>query len=146
MPVEFGELRRFLDWAVWTSVKPSAKSSPTPGAMTTDPQASTRDRAVFYFVLFVAAVCIISNLTGPTIAVLPLPTFVRREVQLSQTQAFTDIAASKPSRNIDILSSCNVAKLTAGQYSCTSSVMENTLDPMLVNVGNEQNANIADLN
>lgn len=128
-PGEFSQLRRFLDPSLWSSVNPFTSNSQIQNSVLSSSQPRTPKLILVSFILFIAAISIICNLMGPATAILLLPTLVWRQVPIPQTQAFTGIASTKPPA--DILGYCNASSLAAGQYSCTKSLIENSVDSML---------------
>ena len=75
---------------------------------------------LFIFVVFVALLCVASNLMGPATAVLVLPTLGWTETTDPITQRLGQIAASEPPRNPSITPFCTASSLAAGDFSCTS--------------------------
>jgi hypothetical protein len=122
-PIEFGELRSFFDRSLWTSASPSTNKGQTQGMV-----ARIRKLTLYSFILFVAVICIISNLMGPATAVLLLPTLVWRDVQMPQTQVFAEMASPEPPSNINTFDWCDASALAAGYYSCTNRTVQNELD------------------
>jgi hypothetical protein len=137
MPDEFSELRRFLDRSFWSSVNPF--NSQIQNSVLNSSQPRTQKLILVSFILFIAAISIICNLMGPATAVLLLPTLVWRAVPIPQTQVFAGIASAEPPAGAEIvsaelpagISACNASSLAAGQYSCTESLIGNSVDSML---------------
>ncbi|KAK2748231.1 hypothetical protein FQN55_004507 [Onygenales sp. PD_40] len=72
------------------------------------------------FALLVALLCIISNLMGPAVAVLGIPSLGWVEIQSPILETFGVTAASDRPKNTNIAPGCEEAALIARNFDCTS--------------------------
>jgi hypothetical protein len=148
---EFGELSGLLYPSFWATAFKSAVGTKNEDASTQVQKGkwklfsrkwksiSSRKWKLFGFILFVAALAIVSNLMGPATAVLLIPTLGWQEYDIPQTQAFATIASSGPPINPAIDNpvyegSCNASLLSSGNYSCTYFRMSAAVDGMMRNI------------
>lgn len=124
---EFGELASIFKGSYW-----SAAFWPGVGEQ-------KRKWKLCSFVLLVAALTIVSNLMGPSTAVLLLPTLGWQEFDIPQTRAFVAIASASPPTTSAIDTTidsdiCDAETLSSGTYSCTALLMAPLVDGMMSSV------------
>lgn len=86
------------------------------------------------FLVFVGFMCIIVNLMGPSAAVLMIPTLQWRETSFQALGIFDKLASAQPPQDAAVGKDCTTDLLAAGNFSCTASLYEHSLDQLFASV------------
>lgn len=95
--------------------------------------ARSRRRSFIYlaFASFAAFMCLISNLIGPSVAVLLIPTLQWVDEPSQHDMRFGQLLGAQPPVGDGAISGCNSTDLIAGDYSCTSLAYAYSLDALV---------------
>ena len=83
---------------------------------------------LYFFVVFVALLCIIANVMGPTAAILVLPTLQLVDINQQENVVFDKVLSASPPA--DFAPVCNSTTLDAGHYSCAAPLNTYALDEL----------------
>src|SRR5207248_6147069 len=83
---------------------------------------------LYVFTVFVACICILSNLMGAATAVLVLPTLQWVDINQAQNLWFGEPNSSQTPLDLTIVPTCNKTNLAAGNYSCTGNLYSASSD------------------
>jgi len=86
------------------------------------------------FLIFVGCICIIVNLMGPSTAVLMIPAIQWRETSFRAVGTFSGITSEQPPRDVSIGNDCTTERLESGNFSCTASPYEHSLDQLFASI------------
>ncbi|KAI9854028.1 MAG: hypothetical protein M1813_001577 [Trichoglossum hirsutum] len=109
---EFGDMAILFERTFWASSSGLLRRGGHPGER-------VRRMWLFFFALFVLVLCFTSNLMGPSMAVLVLPTLGWSPISYSVERKFGQMASSNPPANLAIAPDCDASALSAGNYTCT---------------------------
>ncbi|OCL05412.1 hypothetical protein AOQ84DRAFT_413648 [Glonium stellatum] len=81
--------------------------------------------------VFVAVLCLVTNLMGIATAVLALPSLQWITINQQKSIVFGDLISSSPPSDPSITSNCTTSALNAGNYTCTYALYAESLDQMV---------------
>lgn len=93
-----------------------------------------KTHAHHFFLVFVAFMCIVANLIGPSTAVLMIPTIQWIDTSFQNRGTFTGFVSQQSPQVNAILNECTAELLAAGNYSCTASPYGFSLDQLFASV------------
>ncbi|KAF7512910.1 hypothetical protein GJ744_012013 [Endocarpon pusillum] len=94
----------------------------------------TKKHAHRIFLVFVGFMGILVNLMGPSAAVLMIPTLQWRETSFQALGTFDKLASAQPPQDAAVGKDCTTDLLAAGNFSCTASLYEHSLDQLFASV------------
>lgn len=119
--VEFSDLRLLLDLEFWQTPRDFRRRN---GEVKT-----RKDRIILYlFVVFCAMMCLLSNLMGPAVAVLVLPTLRQILTPKVNEAMYAGMGSGLPPTGNSTIPYCVQANFDAKQYDCSWAAYGTTLD------------------
>ena len=119
--VEFSDLLNFFNF--WSSAGLVDKLDPY--------KKKKRVTRFYIYAGFVAFMCVITNLMGPCVAVLMIPTLQWRTTDELYQQRFRGLDSAAPPEGDNAIPGCNAGDLTEGNYTCNYWVYAYSLDGLV---------------
>ena len=120
--LEFSDLRNLMNPLLWTS--PISRGN----LMPSKPSGTLK---LYLFAILAAFLTILTNLMGPSTAVLILPTLQWVDTGHKPAQVFGSLASSDSPRGNTVFPGCNDTQLRTRNYSCTSEIYGPSMDDWL---------------
>ena len=119
--VEFSDLRIVFDPVFWTAWYPGKGKT-----------VRKRNTGLLYlFVGFAALMCLLTNMMGPSVAVLMIPTLQWRETPKEYSHTFHTLLSPLPPTGDNSVQGCLTAQLDDYDFTCTRSVYGDGFDAMI---------------
>lgn len=119
--VEFSDLRILLDPEFWGAARAIDRRN--------GERSSRRSSWLLYvFVLFIASICVLTNLMGPAVAVLILPSIRQLQTPTVPEKVFDRMESDSPPAGDSTIPYCKGEDLKQTNYNCTWYSYGNSLD------------------
>ena len=121
--MEFTDVLSILKPAHWTSAQLVDNPDPYKEAR--------RVRKFYIFAFGVALLCAVTNLIGPSVAVLMIPTVQSVQTVATYPQRFSTMLSAASPQGPDAIPYCTADDVAKENWACTSSVYDFSLDSMV---------------